>query len=155
MSSPPRIRVARLRPEKDADIPLPSRATPGSAGFDLRAAVDGNVTLQPGERVAIPTGLWLSMPPGFEGQVRPRSGLALKHGIAPINSPGTIDSDYRGELLVPLWNGGPDSYTVSRGDRVAQLIIAPVVAAEFEVVDAVADLDSTTRGADGFGSTGR
>jgi len=154
MSEFPRVRVARVRSEKDADIPLPTRATPGSAGFDLRAALDGDLVLVPGQREAVPTGLAMGIPPGFEGQVRPRSGLALKHGITLINSPGTVDSDYRGELLIPLWNSSDTPYVVRRGDRVAQLIIAPVVAAELEWVSDPGELDSTQRGSRGFGSTG-
>ena len=154
MSQVPRVQVARVRGEKDADIPLPTRATPGSAGFDLRAALDGDLVLAPGQREAVPTGLAMAIPPGFEGQVRPRSGLALKHGITLINTPGTVDSDYRGELRIPLWNSSDTTYVVRRGDRVAQLIIAPVVAAELEWVSDLAELDPTQRGSRGFGSTG-
>lgn len=130
-------------------LPLPSRATPGSAGFDLCAAAD--VILAPGQREAIPTGLQLAIPAGFEGQVRPRSGLALRHGVTVLNAPGTVDSDYRGELAVLLINLGADSFSVRRGDRIAQLVLAPVAPARVEAVEV---LDLTERGSGGFGSTG-
>ena len=121
--------------------------------MDLRAAVldDAPLTLRPGERFAVPTGLAFALPPGFEGQVRPRSGLAFKSGITCLNSPGTIDADYRGEVKVILINHGPEDFVIRRGDRIAQLVIAPVVQSTW---DEVADLDSTARGAGGFGSTG-
>lgn len=137
----------------DADLfeefDMPGYATPGSAGIDLRAAI--NTILQPGERRLIGTGIAIAIPDGYEAQVRPRSGLALKHGITVLNAPGTIDADYRGEIGVILHNAGDQPFGVKRGDRIAQLVFAPVVQAAFSVV---ADLDDTARGAGGFGSTG-
>ena len=132
----------------------PAYQTPGSAGMDVRAAIpeDAPVVLQPGERRLIPTGLSMAVPPGFECQVRPRSGLALKHGLGCLNTPGTIDSDYRGEVQVLLINHGAEPFTVRRGERIAQLVPAPVTRA---ALDEVAALDATARGAGGFGSTGR
>ena len=151
----PRVRVWRIRGERDADLPLPQRKTPGSAGFDLAAAVETELEIPPGARVAVPTGLCLAIPPGYEGQVRPRSGLALEHGVTLINAPGTIDSDYRGELQVLLWNAGDKSFQVRRGDRVGQLIIAAVAEAELELVETREELGATARGSGGFGHTGR
>ena len=142
------IRIARVRP---SDLPLPSYATAGSAGLDLRADVAQPLTLPPRGRAAVPTGLCLEIPPGFEGQVRPRSGLALRHGVTVANAPGTIDSDYRGELQVLLVNLGDEPFTIERGARVAQLVVARVARAELHLV---ASLDATDRGAGGFGSTG-
>lgn len=133
------------------NLPLPSYATAGSAGVDLAAAVEAALVLPPGERVAVPTGIALALPEGWEGQVRPRSGLALKHGITVLNSPGTIDADYRGEIRVILANLGNVPVTIARGERIAQLVIAPVSRAAWQVV---ADLPQTHRGAGGFGSTG-
>ena len=144
----PRLRVSRLAGAED--LPLPSYATAGAAGLDLRAAVTAQVVLAPGERTLVPTGLRLAIPAGYEGQVRPRSGLASRHGVVLPNSPGTIDSDFRGEVQVILWNAGPEPFAVSRGDRIAQLVIAPVVRVELEE----GALDDTPRGAGGFGSTG-
>lgn len=132
-------------------LPLPLYATEGSAGCDLHAAVGNPVTLLPGAREAIPTGLALAIPAGYEGQVRARSGIALRNGIACVNAPGTIDSDYRGEVKVILGNLGSEPFTIRRGDRIAQLVIAPVTRAAFE---AVFELPETGRGAGGFGSTG-
>ncbi len=134
-------------------IPLPAYETLGAAGMDLRAAVaeDAPVVLRPGDRQMIPTGFCIAVPPGFEAQARPRSGLAAKAGITCLNSPGTIDSDYRGELKVILINHGAEDFTIRRGDRIAQLVIAPVVQAAWVEV---ASLDETGRGAGGFGSTG-
>ncbi|MCP4807507.1 MAG: dUTP diphosphatase [Proteobacteria bacterium] len=132
-------------------LALPAYQTAGSAGMDLRAAVVEPLTLAPGDRTAVPTGLRIAIEAGFEGQVRARSGLAFRHGIAVTNGPGTIDSDYRGELKVLLVNLGREPFTIERGERVAQLVIAPVVQAD--VVE-VQDLDATERGAGGFGSTG-
>ena len=132
-----------------AGLELPEYATAGAAGMDVLAAED--VTLVPGARHAVATGLALAIPPGFEIQVRPRSGLALKHGISVPNSPGTIDSDYRGELKVILINLGTADFAVRRGDRIAQLVLAPVVRASWLKVD---ELDETARGESGFGSTG-
>ena len=145
-----RVRISRC-PGND-DLPLPSPATSRAAGHDLCAAVDSDVLLSPGDRVLIPTGFMLAIPDGFEAQIRPRSGLALKHGVVLPNAPGTIDADYRGELRVILGNIGQKDFTVHRGDRIAQLVIAPVVRAEW---DEVASLDETARGDGGFGSTGR
>ena len=132
-----------------AGLELPAYATAGAAGMDVLAAED--ITLAPGARHAVATGLAMAIPPGFEVQVRPRSGLALKHGITVPNTPGTIDSDYRGELKVILINHGADPFEVRRGDRVAQLVLAPVTRASWLPVD---ELDETARGAGGFGSTG-
>ncbi len=132
-------------------LPLPAYATAGSAGMDLAAAVASPLVLPPGGRIDVPTGIALALPAGWEGQVRPRSGLALKHGVTVLNSPGTIDADYRGEIRVILANLGDAPVTISRGDRVAQLVIAPVGRAEWRVAD---DLPQTRRGAGGFGSTG-
>ena len=134
-----------------SDLAPPAYATEGAAGADLRAALLTPLTLASGERALVPTGLTLEIPPGFEGQVRARSGLALKKGIALVNGVGTIDSDYRGEVGVLLINLGPEPVTLTRGDRIAQLVLAPVARAAFHVVD---DLAATSRGAGGFGSTG-
>jgi dUTP pyrophosphatase len=147
-----RVRVARVRPGGDGDLPLPAPATRGSSGADLRAAVDEELWLAPGERRAIPTGIAVEIPPGYEGQLRARSGLALEHGISLPNAPGTIDSDYRGELRVILLNGGEKPFRVARGDRIAQLVIAPVASADWQEVPA---LEQSGRGAGGFGHTGR
>ena len=135
-------------------LALPSYETAGAAGMDLRAAVpeDRPLILPPGRRALVPTGLVLEIPDGFEGQVRPRSGLALKHGVTCLNTPGTIDSDYRGEVKVLLVNLGHEDFAIERGMRIAQMVIAPVVQAAWSEV---ASLDETTRGAGGFGSTGR
>jgi deoxyuridine 5'-triphosphate nucleotidohydrolase len=130
---------------------LPAYATPGAAGMDLLAAVAAPVTIEPGKRALIPTGLAIALPPGFEMQVRPRSGLALRNGILLPNSPGTIDEDYRGEVQVILLNAGDLPFTVERGMRIAQAIVAPVVRAEWQEVE---NLDDTTRSTGGFGSTG-
>jgi len=137
----------------DRSLGLPSYETAGAAGADVRANVpDGSVTLAARERALVPTGLHMSIPEGFEVQIRPRSGLALKHGIALVNAPGTIDSDYRGPVGVILINHGTEDFTVEHGDRIAQMVVAPVVQARFEMVEA---LDETPRGSGGFGSTGR
>ncbi|MAJ62032.1 MAG: deoxyuridine 5'-triphosphate nucleotidohydrolase [bacterium TMED88] len=146
------VRVLWLRLEGAGDLPLPARATPGAAGIDLRSAVHGTVEVAPGERVSVATGFAVAIPRGFEGQVRPRSGLALKQGMTVLNAPGTVDSDYRGEILVILINHGAEPVRIHRGDRIAQLVIAPVARAESVEVDV---LDETERGAEGFGSTGR
>jgi len=147
----PEVAVTRLA--HGADLPLPAYETAHAAGMDLRAAVpaDAPLTLRPGDRHAVPTGLAMAIPPGFEGQVRPRSGLALRHGVTCLNSPGTVDADYRGEVKVILINHGPEAFVVRRGDRIAQLLISPVVQATWREVD---NLDETERGAGGFGSTG-
>jgi dUTP pyrophosphatase len=149
-SSPVRIEIARL-PAAEG-LPLPTRATTGSAGYDLCAAVQQDVVLTPGDRALIPTGYRFAIPPGYEGQIRPRSGLALSHGILVPNAPGTIDSDYRGELRVILLNAGEKSYTICRGDRIAQLVIAPVTTAAFCECD---ELEATDRGEGGFGHSDR
>ena len=133
-----------------AGLPLPAYETSGAAGMDLRAAVD--MVLKPGGRGLVPTGISIALPTGYEAQVRPRSGLAVKHGITVLNSPGTIDSDYRGEIKVPLINHGEQEFAVARGDRIAQLVIAPVSRIAWE---AVAELDATARGDGGFGSSGQ
>lgn len=131
--------------------PLPEYATPQSAGMDLRAFIDHPVTLKPMERKLIPTGLYIALPPGFEAQVRPRSGLALKHGITVLNAPGTVDADYRGELGVLLVNLSAENFVINDGERIAQMIIARHEQAVFEVVN---QLDETARGAGGYGHTG-
>lgn len=143
------IRVHRL-PHGEG-LPLPGYATGGAAGMDLLAAVAAPVTIAPGQRTLIPTGLTIALPPGYELQIRPRSGLALRHGIVLPNSPGTIDEDYRGELQVIVLNTGDAPFTVERGARIAQAVLAPVVRARWHEV---ASLDETARGTGGFGSTG-
>lgn len=144
------LRIRRL--PHAHDLPLPAYETAGAAGLDLRAALpEGPLRLEPGERLLVPTGLVLELPGGTEGQVRPRSGLALRHGVTLLNTPGTIDADYRGEVKVILINHGQRAFTVEHGDRIAQLVVAAVLRAE--IVE-VAELSETTRGAGGFGSTG-
>jgi dUTP pyrophosphatase len=143
-----RVRVLRL--PNNHDLPLPSRRTTGSAGFDLSSA-EADFVLAPGERRLVSTGLAIELPPGVEGQVRPRSGLALRHGITMPNAPGTIDSDYRGEVGVILQNGGTEPLTIARGDRIAQLVFARYETPE--MVDAT-ELEESARGGGGFGSTG-
>jgi dUTP pyrophosphatase len=143
------IQVRRL-PHSEG-LPLPAYATQGAAGMDLLAAVAAPVTIDPGKRALIPTGLAIALPPGFEMQVRPRSGLALRNGIVLPNSPGTIDEDFRGEVQVILLNAGDAPFTVERGMRIAQAVVAPVVRAEWREVES---LDATGRDAGGFGSTG-
>jgi len=130
----------------------PHYASTHAAGADLRAAIDEEMVLQPGEHALIPTGFAMALPAGFEAQIRPRSGLALKHGITVLNTPGTIDADYRGEVGVILINHGQQSFHVQRGDRIAQMIIAPVIQANWQEVET---LDSTERGSGGFGSSGK
>lgn len=142
------VRFRRL--ESGAELPLPARATPHAAGYDVRSA-DGDFTLRPGEIRLVGTGLAMELPPGIECQVRPRSGLAVRHGVTLPNSPGTVDPDYRGELKVPLQNTGPDPVPVCRGDRIAQLVFARF---ETPAVEEVDELGSTDRGEGGFGSTG-
>ena len=131
--------------------PLPAYATSLSAGMDLRANIDKSITIHPMERLLIPTGLFMALPPGFEAQIRPRSGLALKHGITVLNSPGTIDADYRGEIMVLLINLSVDDFIINDGERIAQMIIAKHETIEFAVVD---KLDETERGSGGYGHTG-
>jgi len=147
VSAPVKVEVKRL--PHGANLPLPAYATVGSAGMDVVSAED--VTIEPGARHAVATGVAMAIPQGFEIQVRPRSGLAFKHGITVPNTPGTIDSDYRGELKVLLINHGPQTFSISRGDRVAQLVLAPVVQAAWDEVE---ELDATAREEGGFGSTG-
>lgn len=143
--------VAVRRLPHGRDLALPAYATAGAAGLDVVAAVDGPVILAPGQREMIPTGLAIALPAGYEAQARPRSGLAAKHGITLVNSPGTIDEDYRGEIKMILINHGAEPFTVNRGDRIAQIVIAPVTRAVLTEVD---ELPDTARGAGGFGSTG-
>lgn len=147
----PPIPLKRL--PHNADLPLPAYETADAAGMDLRAAVpeDAPVVLRPGARTAVPTGLSMAIPRGFEGQVRPRSGLAARSGVTCLNTPGTVDADYRGEVKVILINLGEEDVTIRRGDRIAQLVIAPVIQAAWTEVES---LDETARGAGGFGSTG-
>jgi dUTP pyrophosphatase len=148
---PPRLRVEITRAAHAVDLPLPQASTEGAAGLDLRAAVTAPVVISPGERRLIPTGWRIALPVGFEAQVRPRSGLALRHGILIPNAPGTIDADYRGEIQVILMNAGTEDYEIGRGDRIAQLVVAPVVRASWVEVEV---LDATDRGEGGFGHTG-
>jgi dUTP pyrophosphatase len=149
MTSPVTVAITRL-PHAEG-LNLPAYATAQSAGQDLEAAVDAPVTLAPGERKLIPTGLAIALPDGFEAQVRPRSGLAFKNGVTVLNSPGTIDADYRGEVKVILANLGNEPFTIERGMRIAQMVVARYARVEWQ---AVANLDETERGAGGFGSTG-
>lgn len=144
-----KVRLRRLAHGRD--LPLPAAASPGSAGVDLRAALEEELVLRPGERALVPTGLVLEIPAGYEGQVRPRSGLALEHGVTVANAPGTIDSDYRGEVRVILVHLGEEPVTLSRGDRIAQLVIARTESVEWEEAEALGESD---RGSGGFGSTG-
>lgn len=134
-----------------AGLPLPEYATPDSAGVDLVAAIGAELVLAPGDRMLVPTGLSIALPPGYEAQVRPRSGLALRNGITVLNSPGTVDADYRGEVGVILVNLGREPYEIARGDRIAQMVVAPVTRVGWTEVDA---LPESERGAGGFGSTG-
>lgn len=138
----------------DRDVPLPSYETAGAAGADLRANLPdrGSVTLMPGARALVPTGLRIEIPEGYEVQIRPRSGLALKHGITLPNTPGTIDSDYRGPLGVIVMNAGDAPFIIAHGDRIAQMVVAPVIRARFDLAE---ELGDTARGAGGFGSTGQ
>jgi dUTP pyrophosphatase len=144
------IRISRVS-LTTADIPLPQYATEGSAGMDLCAAVAGDIAIQPGETVLIPTGFSIELPAGYEAQIRPRSGLAVKHQVGILNSPGTIDSDYRGEIKVILTNFGKNFFTVKKGDRIAQMVIGSYTKISWNEVDS---LSETTRGAGGFGHTG-
>jgi len=148
---PARLSLLIQRLPHGVGVPAPSYATARAAGLDLPAALDAPLVLEPGRRAAVPTGICVAIPDGYEGQVRPRSGLAIKHGLTMINSPGTIDADYRGEVKVLLVNLGTESVTIHRGDRIAQLVIAPVATAT--VVEVVA-LHDTPRGDGGFGHTG-
>ena len=144
------MKVSILRLPPGTDLPLPSYATTGAAGLDLRAAEA--LTLKPGARALVATGIAIALPANTEAQVRPRSGLAVKHGVTVLNSPGTIDSDYRGEIKVPLINHGTENFVIARGDRIAQMVIARVEQVD---LDEVPSLDDTARGSGGFGSTGQ
>lgn len=147
----PTVKILRVRPEMDGDLPFPRYMTPGASGMDICAAVEFDLVLAPGEIRLIPTGFAIALPPGHEAQIRPRSGIAAAHGIGIINAPGTIDADYRGEIMIALINHGKRDFTVHRGDRIAQMIIQPVCRAKIE---AVTRLDDTSRNAGGFGHTG-
>jgi len=139
------------RSDEARDLPLPSYQTEHATGMDICAAVDEPLVLAPGQRAAVPTGLFLAIPPGYEAQIRPRSGLALKHGITMVNTPGTIDADYRGELRIIAVNLSDEPFTITRGMRIAQMVVAPVTRATLKLVD---ELPPTTRGRGGFGHTG-
>ena len=145
------VSVSVTRLPHGADLELPGYETADAAGMDLRAAVKADMEIAPGARALVPTGLAIALPPGYEAQVRPRSGLALRNGISLVNSPGTIDADYRGEVGVIIINHGKEPFTITRGMRIAQMIVAPVTQAAWQEVDALPD---TERGAGGFGSTG-
>lgn len=149
MKDPIRVQIKRM--PNSGDLPLPARMTEHAAGFDLAAGVPESVILQPGDIRLIPCGFCMAIPHGYEAQIRPRSGLAARHGVTLVNTPGTIDSDYRGEVHVPLINLGRQSFTIDRGMRIAQMVILPVPAVTIVEVD---DLDATRRGAGGFGHTG-
>lgn len=151
MSDPHHVPIRIERMAHAADLPLPDYATPGAAGMDLHAALTNDRTLRPGERDRIPTGLKIALPHGYEAQIRPRSGLAAKQGVTCLNTPGTIDADYRGEIQVILINLGQEPVTLKRGDRIAQMVIAPVTLAQWEEGPVE---DDTERGAGGFGHTG-
>ena len=146
------IKIQRLRPESDADIPLPCYMTPQAAGMDICIAIAKEVVLEKGAIALLPTGFAMALPRGYEAQIRPRSGLAVKHGIGLINSPGTIDADYRGEVKLAVVNMGQNPYTFRRGDRVAQMVIQKVYQADLQEVK---DLDETRRNTGGFGHTGK
>ncbi|MCG3179495.1 MAG: Deoxyuridine 5'-triphosphate nucleotidohydrolase [Phycisphaerae bacterium] len=145
------IRVEVRRKPGCEDVPLPARASAHAAGLDISAAVEQPLTLAPGAIALVPAGFFMALPAGYEAQVRPRSGLALRHGITCVNSPGTIDADYRGEVAVILGNLGPEPFTITRGMRIAQMVVKPVLEVELAVVDRLPD---TERGAGGFGHTG-
>lgn len=150
-SPAPVVSILRVRPAADADINLPRYMTPNSAGMDLQAALEKDLTVAKGEIVLVPTGFAVELPPGYEAQIRPRSGLAVRHGIGLINSPGTIDADYRGEVQVAVINLGPSDFTIHRGDRIAQMVIQKVCRARLAPVN---ELTPTARGPGGFGHTG-
>ncbi|MGD9056647.1 MAG: dUTP diphosphatase [Desulfobacterales bacterium] len=152
MRNSPVIKILRLRPDADADIPLPRYMTPQSAGMDLCAAIKQDLVLDNGDRALIPTGFAIALPTGFEAQIRPRSGLAIKHGIGLINSPGTIDADYRGEIKIAVINLGSGPYTFQRGDRIAQMVVQKVHVAQLDIVE---ELEETERDSGGFGHTGK
>jgi len=150
MSTAP-LDVAVTRLDDATDLPLPAYATAGSSGLDLMASIAGPLTIAPGGRARVPTGIKIALPEGFEAQVRPRSGLAHRHGVGVLNAPGTVDADYRGEISVILVNLGADPFVVTRGMRIAQLVVAPVARIAWRET---AELPETARGADGYGSTG-
>lgn len=145
------VNVELKKLENFAGLELPAYETDLAAGVDMRAAIEKTMTLAPGNRALVATGLAMALPPGYEAQIRPRSGLAYKHGISVVNTPGTIDADYRGEVKILLINHGKEPFAINRGDRIAQMIIAPVTQANFETVET---LSETARGAGGYGSTG-
>ncbi|MBN1526752.1 MAG: dUTP diphosphatase [Candidatus Omnitrophica bacterium] len=147
-----KIKIHLKRKDGCGDMPVPAYATSGSSGMDLRADVEGEVALRPGEIRLISTGIYVSMPEGYEAEIRPRSGLALKHGVSLVNTPGTIDSDYRGLLSLIMINHGKDEFLIRRGDRVAQMVIKEVIKADIEMVG---ELDETVRSVGGFGHTGK
>ena len=151
MEKVPVIKLLRLKPESDGDIPLPRYMTPHASGMDVYAANEEDVVLEPRAISMIPTGFSIAIPKGFEAQIRPRSGLAAKYGIGLINSPGTIDADYRGEVMIAVINLGEKSYAIRRGDRIAQMVIQRVWQADIDVVE---ELDETARNTGGFGHTG-
>ena len=146
------IKIQVKRKKETEDLPLPGYMSPGAAGMDLLAALTEDLVLQPGDRHLVPTGLYIALPAGYEAQIRPRSGLAIRHGLTLLNSPGTIDSDYRGEICVILINLSSEPYTLHRGDRIAQMVVTPVVQAEWEELE---ELPETQRNSGGFGHTGR
>jgi dUTP pyrophosphatase len=148
----PIIKIVRLRPATDSDIPLPRYMTHHSAGMDICAAVENELRLEKGGIALLPSGFAIALPPGFEAQIRPRSGLAVKHGISLVNSPGTIDADYRGEVKIAVINFGQSAYTFHRGDRIAQMVIQKVYQAELQQVQ---QLEETSRNTGGFGHTGK
>jgi dUTP pyrophosphatase len=148
----PRLEVNVAFERHGEGLPLPSYESDLAAGMDLRAAIERAIELMPGARALVPTGLRIALPPGYEAQIRPRSGLALKHGISLVNTPGTIDADYRGEIKVILINHGEESFRIERGERIAQIVFAPVIRA---ILRPVRELDNTQRGSGGFGHTGR
>jgi len=145
------VKVELKTLENFKGLDLPAYETDLAAGVDLRAAIDTQINLSPGERTLVATGFAMALPPGYEAQIRPRSGLAYKHGISVVNTPGTIDADYRGEVKILLINHGQETFTINRGDRIAQMIVAPETQADFQLVDSLSD---TARGAGGYGSTG-
>ena len=152
MNDKPIIKILRLRPESDSDIPLPRYMTSHSAGMDICAAVEKDLVLNQGAIALLPSGFAIALPPGYEAQIRPRSGLAVKHGIGLVNSPGTIDADYRGEVKIAVINFGQAAYTFHRGDRIAQMVVQKVYQAELQPVQ---QLDETARNTGGFGHTGK
>ena len=152
LENTPIIKILRLRPTKDSDIPLPRYMTPHSAGMDICAAVENDLTVKKGDIALLPSGFAIALPPGFEAQIRPRSGLAVKHGIGIVNSPGTIDADYRGEVKIAVINLGQSAYTFHRRDRIAQMVIQKIYQAELRQVR---QLDETSRNTGGFGHTGK